>query len=86
MQAEITYNGGKSYRVKNHIFKLGQTVIVDDAEVIGLLMNTTGFAIRVTKEKDASPKPMIAAKKIVEVDEESQDTVEEVRPKKIIKR
>jgi len=69
MVAEITYNAGKSYRIKATKFLQHKTEVVTDPDVIKRCQMTAGFAVRIVqperKKKAALKKTAPAAKKTV---------------------
>lgn len=61
MKAEITYNAGASYRIKEAKFKRGITKLVTDSTVIQKCQATAGFSVRILEE-DKPVKPKLTAK------------------------
>lgn len=57
MRAEVTYNAGRSYRIKSHVFKQGKTVVVKDSAVILKCEATAGFSVRRLKDTAKSKAP-----------------------------
>lgn len=60
MTAEITYNAGLSYRLKNYRFRQGIMLVVTDPAVIQRCQETAGFSVRLIKTV-VKPKVKVAA-------------------------
>lgn len=61
--AEITYNAGRSYRIKSTKFVQHRTEVVTDPDVIARCQITAGFSVRILQEK--GEKKVIAKPKKV---------------------
>lgn len=77
MLAEVTYNAGKSYRLKNYKFLQGKTVLVKDAAVIDRCRATAGFAVHVLTKKDQEDKRRKKAPEVERVKTVGSKTSEE---------
>ncbi len=67
MKAEVTYNAGKSYRIKGTKFEQGKTKVVTDAATIKKCQMTAGFSVRVL-EAAKPPKKKAKSRRIREVE------------------
>lgn len=65
MKAEVTYNGGRSYRLGSFNFIQGRTKTIQNPKVIQRCKDTVGFAVQMLKDKP----PPVAVKLKTEVEE-----------------
>jgi hypothetical protein len=47
MKAEVTYNAGKTYRIKGTKFEQGKTRVITDSGMIKKCQMTAGFSVRI---------------------------------------
>jgi hypothetical protein len=72
MKAEITYNAGKSYRIKATKFEQGKTKIVTDPGLVKRCQQTAGFCVRVLE--DSKPVKVSKVKRVRPVEKPKSKT------------
>lgn len=90
MLAEVTYNAGKTYRLKQYKFEQGKTVLVKDGDVIKRCQATAGFAVRVltkgdkTEASEAETVKTVGSKTKKKVTREPEGKPKTTKKKKLV--